>query len=657
MKLNSLKLRNFRAAVNVQVQAKGKNLSIYAENRVGKTTIADGYCWLIFGKDSQGKADFDIKTTKNGEVLHNLEHSVEGIFEIDGRELTLEKIFKEKWETQRGAANKTFTGHTTSHFVNGVPVNETEYKRTISGICSEDRFQLLSVPGHFSEKLHWTKAREMLLEVCGDVSIEDIVASNSKLKALPVVLNGRTVDDYKKIVKARQDKINEELKQIPNRIDEVSRGLPAEEEGEVPVIEALRTKLSDLQTKKAQAGSGGAVAEKEVELSRIKSALQDLETKLKSEVSKGRDEVDFECRRKQTESSGAFSQVQAAKSNIEQAKRKIATCANERTRLREEFAAEKAKNFTYEGETSCAACGQDLPKDKVLAARSKAEEEFNAKKAERIGKIQSEGTGYKAEQETLEGELTSLEQKLADLSKYEETLNGELSDLKAKLDRFTAGTIDLSKSPEYVAKLDETKKVIEAITALRQDSSTAASSYDESIAAAQAEIQKAEGRSARIAERAKGLARIQELEKSQVDYSAEFQKNQSELFLIEEFIRAKVKMLTEKINSRFELVSFKLFDEQVNGGISECCEATIDGRPYATSLSNSEKINAGLDIIKTLSLHYGFTPPIFVDNCEANTAPLETPGQQIRLFVSKPDKTLRFELEETKTPELQEALI
>ena len=657
MKLSSLRLSNFRAAVNVSVKPRGKNLSIFADNRVGKTTIADGYCWLIFGKDSQGKADFDIKTTRNGEVLHNLEHSVEGIFEIDGKELTLEKIYKEKWETQRGAASKTFTGHTTSHFVNGVPVNETEYKRTIAGICSEDRFQLLSVPGHFSEKLHWTKAREMLLEVCGDVSIDEIIASNSKLKTLPGIIGGKSVEDYTKIVKAKQTKINDELKQIPNRVDEVNRGLPAEITGDAVDTESLRTKLTELQNKKAQASSGGAVAEKELELSRIKHALQEIETKLKVEVSKGRDEVDFEYRRKQTESSGAFSQVQTAKTNIEQAKKKITTCQAERTRLREEFATEKSNNFTYEGETSCAACGQDLPKDKVLAARTKAEEEFNAKKADRIGKIQTEGVGFKTQQETLEGELTSLEQSLAEAMKYEEALNGELADLKAKLDRFTVGSVDLSKSSDYQAKLGEKSKIEEAITALKNDSNSAAMAYDTEIAETQRQIREADDKKSRTLERERGLARIKELEQNQQDYSAEYQKNQGELFLIEEFIRAKVKMLTEKINGRFELVSFKLFEEQVNGGISECCEATIDGRPYSTSLSNSEKINAGLDIIKTLSLHYGFTPPIFVDNCEANTAPLETPGQQIKLFVSKPDKTLRFELEETKTQELQEALI
>jgi hypothetical protein len=45
---------------------------------------------------------------------------------------------------------------------------------------------------------------------------------------LPTILQGRSLEDYRRIIKARQGKINDELGKIPIRIDEANRGLPEE---------------------------------------------------------------------------------------------------------------------------------------------------------------------------------------------------------------------------------------------------------------------------------------------------------------------------------------------------------------------------------------------------------------------------------------------
>ena len=103
--------------------------------------------------------------------------------------------------------------------------------------------------------------------------------------------------------------------------------------------------------------------------------------------------------------------------------------------------------------------------------------------------------------------------------------------------------------------------------------------------------------------------------------------------------------MEEKINSKFKLARFKLFDVQVNGGIAETCETTYQGVPYSSGLNNAARINVGLDIINTLAEHYRFDAPIFVDNAEAVTHLIPTRGQIIRLVVSENDKDLRVEVE------------
>jgi hypothetical protein len=96
------------------------------------------------------------------------------------------------------------------------------------------------------------------------------------------------------------------------------------------------------------------------------------------------------------------------------------------------------------------------------------------------------------------------------------------------------------------------------------------------------------------------------------------------------------------------MARFKLFNTLVNGGIDPCCETVYDGVPYS-NLNNGARLNIGLDIINTLAEHYGFAPPVWLDNAESVVNILPTKGQQIRLIVSAADKKLRIELAERES--------
>ena len=120
---------------------------------------------------------------------------------------------------------------------------------------------------------------------------------------------------------------------------------------------------------------------------------------------------------------------------------------------------------------------------------------------------------------------------------------------------------------------------------------------------------------------------------------------EKELFLTEQFIRTKVSLLEEKINSKFKMARFKLFDQQINGGVVECCETLYKGIPYSSGLNKGHQGIVGLDIIATLCEHYGFWPPIIYDNAESVTKLPEMQNQMICLYVSERDKKLRVEVD------------
>ena len=285
MKLLTHRLTNFKGIRDFTLDTQGQNMNIYGENATGKTTLYDAFLWLLFNKDSQNKTDFAIKTLdENGNEIHGLEHAVETVLALNGKSLTLRKVYSEKWTKKRGAAKKEFTGHTTDHFIDGVPVKKGEYDARIANIASEDIFKLLTSPTYFNEHLHWQDRREILLQVCGDISDGDVLDSLATLQnkdqilALTNILNTRSLDDHRKIIQARRTEINKELDKIPVRINEAELAMPDistinKPEALPKDIALVKESVQKENQKLARLESGGEVAEKTKKLREIEAEI------------------------------------------------------------------------------------------------------------------------------------------------------------------------------------------------------------------------------------------------------------------------------------------------------------------------------------------------------------------------------------------------
>ena len=139
--------------------------------------------------------------------------------------------------------------------------------------------------------------------------------------------------------------------------------------------------------------------------------------------------------------------------------------------------------------------------------------------------------------------------------------------------------------------------------------------------------------------------RIMSLRTEQREVSQKVAEQEKMIYLLEEFIRFKMNNVSDEINNKFDGVNFKLFENQINGGLKETCELTVNGVPYG-SLNAGHRIVAGLQIIKSLQGLYGVYMPVFVDNAESvNDFNLPTMDcQMILLKVS--DEDLKVEVEE-----------
>ena len=623
MKLISLKLKNFKGIKKLELVANGENLRIYGDNATGKTSILDGFLWLLFDKDSSNRKDFEIKTLgPDGEPEHGLEHTVEAVLELEGgSRLALKKVYMEKWTKKKGSATATFTGHTTDHFIDGVPVQKKEYDARIAEIADEQIFRLLTDPRYFNEVLHWTDRRKLLLEVCGDVSDEEVISSQKALNALKDILGNRTIEQQRKIIQARLTEINKELQKIPVRIDEVKLGLPniddITNEKELPNdIAKLREQLRAKQEELAQARAGGHVAEKTKELRMIEAQIMDLKNKHRQALDEKVGEKRRELTQVQSEIYKTKSEINTKNNLIGSYEYEIKTLEEKMQKLRDRWYEENTRTFEFEQSETCPTCGQPLPAEQIEAAREKALADFNKAKAEKLEEINAEGKRTKLLKDDKAGNLNAIkyeleiaEKKLADLEQKEAVL-------KAEIEAIMQGEQPVESTPKYVRLQKQHEELQEQIRQAQADVSTTVAAIQKEADEISGAIQALEQAQARLEARESGLKRIEELKTEERKLAAEYEELEQQLYLTEEFIRAKVQLLEDKINSKFKLARFKLFNTLVNGGIEECCETTFQGVPYS-NLNNGARLNIGLDIINALAEHFDFAPVVFIDNAES----------------------------------------
>ena len=136
--------------------------------------------------------------------------------------------------------------------------------------------------------------------------------------------------------------------------------------------------------------------------------------------------------------------------------------------------------------------------------------------------------------------------------------------------------------------------------------------------------------------------KIKELENEEENIANKVQELEAQQYQIEQFTKTKVELLENAINSKFEVVKFRLFDTQINGGLVECCDTLVKGVPYS-DVNNAHKILAGLDIINTLIKFYKTSAPIFIDNRESINELYNINTQIISLIVTE-DTELRIEV-------------
>lgn len=659
MKLYRLTLNNFQGIKSLSFDfPEGRSASIYGDNATGKTTCYNALTWLLFDKASTAAKNFTPKTKGPDGDLHHLDHSAEAVFVTDtGRQITLKKTYHESYKKKRGSAMEEFDGHTVEYEVDGVPVKEKEFTATVIGFCGGDteKPKMLTMPDYFPEQLSWDTRRKILLEICGDISDDEIIAANDDLKELKDFLrmNGTaeqyyTTDEYKKVAAARRGDINKQLTEIPARIDEAEKAIPDTTGLDAEEIEqniaSLQRKRDNLAAEKAEAAAGGTAA------ATLRTQIADIRTKLaegKAAHTKAQNDqnadIDADILLAKREVSEARRAAEDIRTDIDRAEAKKKRLEATREQLLEAYHEISATRWD-EGQEICPTCHQQLPAEQI----EKMREDFNLRKSQRLEEINKRG-----KTEASKTAIAELEAHIGDLRKKATEADEVRKTAEAKVEALAGRRVE----PTTYETTEEYATLTAQIADLEAKIEDEGKCTSEAVAAVEAKIKAVDGaiRDERDKQMQLTMAenqhrRIAELEKQEKRLGGEFEELEKGLYLCDLFTKKKVSALTERINGKFKRVRFRLFIEQLNGGLKEDCEVMIprdDGTlvPY-TFANNAARIKAGLEIINTLAEHWNIRMPVFIDNAESVTHLENSDTQIIRLVVSEADKKLRLEVDE-----------
>lgn len=665
VQLKRLSVLNFKGLRNLSIDF-DNNTNIFGDNGTGKTTIFDSILWLLFGKDSTDRKDFELKTLdSDNNVIPKIDHEVEGDFLVNSEPVRLKRVFREKWVKTKGALESEFSGNETLYYWNDVPMSQKQYNEKVGEIIDEKVFKLITSPSAFNS-LKWQDRRDVLVKIAGEVSDVDLAAGNNEYIALVAQLTNKSLDEFKKQIAATIKKAKDDIKMIPTRIDEVERSKP-DAVNAVEINTEIKAKESQIENIENQLLDKSKAFD---EVINQRNANQDeifkLARKVNTIVFEIAERAKNEANSVDFKADQILKQINDKKSNeLQPAEQKIVRLKSEKSTLensisnyeksikekRELWEVENAKNFIFsEDNAVCPCCERALDASTIENQKAELQTKFNTNKKSILDGINADGKAISEKKNNAVDELSEVDLRIESgenfISSVKDSITALESDFESAknnsetkvsvedlIEKYTAENTELPDLKSQIATLEA--KVFELPDAnANNDLRTQKQIVNSEIQVlrdslkANDQIKAADVR----------IAELQKEESMLAQSIADVEKTQ---YVIENFIKLKIDTIEDRINEKFSFVKFRLFKTQINGGVEECCDALINGVPF-TDANTASRINAGIDIINSLCEFYNVSAPIIIDNRESVVKLIDSPSQIINLFVSPEDKKLRI---------------
>lgn len=590
MKIQCLKISNFKGVKHFEFAPEGHNAGITGANATGKSTVGSAFTWLLMGKDMQGRGEFAVKPLDaNGEERHGLETAVEAVVDIDGTEHVLRKVLSENWQRPKGRPDAVFAGNVTSYSIDGLPVKAKEYAQYIAEhICLDEIAPLVLTVRGFAELSNAAK-RTMLVRYLGQGAE---VPLEGRFATLDKVLAGMTPEQARKRVKATRDKLNAEIATIPVRVDETSRAIiQCTAEAEADARWNVKDIQADIERIDAQIAAEKA--------SGPESILDSLRERLRVQTesyNRAREQFETQAKRAAEEECKVANGLANAQNERAKVAKTLETTQNSVYLLRQRWN-EVNQSEAHFDDITCPTCGQKLQHDAAVRIAQ-------AKKAERLKEIKRQGTSAADMVAVLEERLIALDARIVELQ-------ADVERWKAEREKNEQTIAAMQMPPEMV---ELRQKIVEIESA--QSADNPCTQLEQRKAELRERLEKHQKALHQIEQSREAEKRVAELNEKKAELGREIARCDNDIYLLEEYIIEGCKRLESGVNAHFSGVKWQLFDMYDTGNYRDACIPTIDGVPFEFA-NTASQINAGIEISSVLARAAGVNVPLFVDGAES----------------------------------------
>lgn len=652
IQLQSLTLRNWRGEKEHTTHFASQGITrICGRNGLGKSRHMDAFLWLLFGKDSQDRKDYNLRTIIDRQPLHRVECSVEAELLIDGQPLTIKREYREKWVKPRGQAEEVLSGNVTECTWNGTPVRVTDFKSRVADIIDEQVFRMITSTDYFVN-LKPDLQRTALLQLAQPRSDHEIAAENPEFLALLDTLSGKSLTDYRREAAAEKRRLRAALQEIEPRIDQTLKLAPPERDWQALQDQLSQAKDNEEKLRQALADEGKQDQLQQQTRRQLNQQLDELKQQVKAAIDQLQQQYDSETAELSAERTAIESQLKTlntqltdhnidrthTEKRIQQLTDEVQQLTDELNQLRNEWRALREESCTQSDH--CPHCGQLLPPDQLAKAR----EEYEAYRTHRLQANQAKGKGKKELLDAAQANLDEARERLQQIQDETARANAKLEQLYTQLEahpflprRIAAfDQLPADRRKHFETLQDELTQAFAELDTPRDDNH-----WQQQYEAAQAEVRNLEAQLADRTAIQRAQAEVKNLEaegKQLADQLAQLERTE---YTAARFARTRIEDCETRINSLFHNVRWQLFDTTLDGNDYEVCIPLIDGIPYGTC-NTARQINAGIDIASTFARFYEVYAPMFIDRAESVNEFISSNSQMIFLQVTTdPQLTIR----------------
>ena len=213
VKFKSLHLENFKGFKMADVNFGDKTTTIIGSNGIGKTTIATGIMWILFGVDYDLVNNPKVRREVDGQPINDVPVVGELVLELNGKEIVARKVQKRSVKESSYADSNTYS-------INGVEKTMRDFNAYFD-ISMDDLKMCMNIEGFMSQNPK--EMREFLFKLPEDITEADIIQKFDEFADLRSLVENYSVEEIAAMNKASITKLNKEIGEYPGRIDEVHR--------------------------------------------------------------------------------------------------------------------------------------------------------------------------------------------------------------------------------------------------------------------------------------------------------------------------------------------------------------------------------------------------------------------------------------------------